>query len=406
MHKLILIALISMVHFTVSQMVLGQIKINVPNLPKIGKPTGDQGRGSSDPNTKDKSTESNSTIGGGSRDLIYRPMRPTATPMFIRSSVYVQAKTHDEYWKMKGQRNYSSWVPLTKFKSFYNEERPLNYSVAYFNPNGTPWYSEKLEAKGRNADRTVVYESPSPWGETLDTKSTDATGVFSFKITNEDTKELLFEGKFKVGKFSTSNGGPDKNKFEFFVDHDWLMPYGMIGFHHSLDEVGGMPPLVSFWIKGTPNASDLEGRVFFKGQQIASTKDGGGASDYDERATDKAAAFAPLNRWKRWQFQWKNLLFDNNGTFNRANFPNAFYVDKNPGVYTVKIYHLGQQIRELEFTVGVDGRFVKPAYSDQVFIPYHTILVPVKVSSPEEKWNVAAWKTESFYWNPINGFTN
>ncbi|QYO65665.1 hypothetical protein [Leptolyngbya sp. 7M] len=57
-------------------------------------------------------------------------------------------------------------------------------------------------------------------------------------------------------------------------------------------------------------------------------------------------------------------------------------MDKNPGVYTVKIYHLGQQIRELEFTVGVDGRFVKPAYSDQVFILYHTILVPVKVSSP------------------------
>ncbi|QYO65666.1 hypothetical protein [Leptolyngbya sp. 7M] len=152
---------------------------------------------------------------------------------------------------MKGQRNYSSWAPLTKFKSFYNEEKPLNYSVAYFNPNGTPWYSEKLEAKGRNADRTVVYESPSPWGETLDTKSTDATGVFSFKITNDDTKELLYEGKFKVGKFSTANGGQDKNNFEFFLGHDWLMSYGMIGFHHSLDEVGGMPPLMSVWIKGT-----------------------------------------------------------------------------------------------------------------------------------------------------------
>ncbi|QYO65667.1 hypothetical protein [Leptolyngbya sp. 7M] len=61
MQKLILITLISMVHFTVSQTVFGQIKMNVPNLPKIGKPTSDQGRGLSDTTPKDKGTENNST---------------------------------------------------------------------------------------------------------------------------------------------------------------------------------------------------------------------------------------------------------------------------------------------------------------------------------------------------------
>jgi restriction endonuclease S subunit len=117
-----------------------------------------------------------------------------------------------------------------------------------------------------------------------------------------------------------------------------------------------------------------------------------------------SAAFAPLTRVKRWQFQWKNVLVDNNGTFNRDNFPNAFYIDKNPGNYTVKIYNKGVQIRELEFTVGSDGRFAKPGYSDQVFIPYYTVVLPVKVTSPEEKWNATAWKTESFYANPVSGF--
>lgn len=402
MFRSIAIIALSIIHFTASQAVIGQVNINIPRIPAIGKPKPEP-KNPGNGGIQDQSNNAGNKTDG---KLIYGPQRPTSTPVFLKNSVYVQAKTHNEYWKMKGQRNYSSWVPQLRFQNFHDGETSLNYSVEYLNPNGSAWYSEKLESSGRNADRTIVYKSPSPWTGTLDTKSTDATGVFSFKIVNDDTKETLFTGKFKVGKFSTSNGGPDKNKFEFFVDHDWLMPYGMVGFHHSIDHVGGMPPLVSFWIKGSPNASDLEGRVFYKGQQIASTKDGGGASDYDERTTDGSAAFAPLNRWKRWQFQWRDLLFDNNGTFNRENFPKAFYVDKNPGVYTVKIYHNGQQIREMEFTVGSDGKFVRPSYADQIFVPYHTIILPVKVTAPDEKWNATAWKTESFYGNPIAAFTN
>jgi hypothetical protein len=386
----------------VSRAVFAQITVNVAKIPKIGKPKADTGREGVDSGKKDGNSGTNAN---GDNKVIYGPMRPTGTPQLIKSSIYVQAKSHNEYWKMKGQRNYSSWVPLIRFNQFYNEEKQLNYSVDYFNPDGSAWYSEKLESSGRNADRTVKYQSPSPWGGILDTKSTAATGMFGFKITNDDTREVLYHGKFKVGKFSTANGGPDKNKFEFFVDQDWLMPYGSIGFHHSIDTVGGMPPLVSFWIKGSPDASDLEGRIFYKGAQIGSTKDGGGASDYDERATDMSAAFAPLNRWKRWEFQWNKVLFDNNGTFNRERFPNAFYVDKNPGVYTVKVFHRSVQIREIEFTVGADGRFAKPTYADQLFIPYHTIVLPVKVTAPDEKWNAASWKTDSFYANPVSGFT-
>jgi hypothetical protein len=381
-----------------------QIRINVPKIPKIDGSKTDSGNSNGNLTKQGEGTATSNGKSGKSSDLLYGPMRPNGTPQLIKTSIYVQAQSHNEYWKMKGQRNHSSWVPLVRFDQFYNNDSPLNYTVDYFNPDGSAWYSEKLESSGRNADRTVVYKSPSPWAGTLDTKSTDATGIFSFKITNDATKEVLYQGKFNVDKFSTSNGGPDKNKFGFYVDHDWLMPYGTVGFHHSVSEIGGMPPLVSVWIKGTPDASDLEGRIFYQGKQIGSTKDGGGASDYDERAADMSAAFAPLTRVKRWQFQWKNVLVDNNGTFNRDNFPNAFYIDKNPGNYTVKIYNKGVQIRELEFTVGSDGRFVKPAYSDQVFIPYYTVVLPVKVTSPEEKWNATAWKTESFYANPVSGF--
>jgi hypothetical protein len=385
-----------------------QITIKLPDLTKTGKPK--TGKSKVDNSTTDTTTagktQGQSKVSGDKR--IYDPQRPTATPVLLKNSVYVQAKTHNEYWKMAGQRNYSSWVPILRFSHFYNNEKNLNYTVEYFNPDGSAWYSEKLEQSSRiAADRTVLFESPSPYGGVLDTKSTAATGLFSFKITDQDTKQVLLQGKFKVGKFSTSSSPQEKNKVDFFVDHDWLMPFGSIGFHHSLDEVGGMMPELSVWLKGPVNADELEGRIFYKGQQIASTKDpesASGVSDYDERTTQFAPSHSPLNFWKRWQFQWGNFRFDNSGTFNRDYYPKPVYADKNPGDYIVKIYRNGTQIREMSFTIGADGRFVVPGYSNQIFLPYHRIVLPVKVIGTSEKWNANAWKTDAFYGNPLAGF--
>jgi hypothetical protein len=377
-----------------------QFTVKLPKI-KIDKPEKDQSKNNdstSTSNVKTKSKDSN---------LIYAPKLPTNVPVFLKNSVYVQAKTTDEYWKMPNVKNYSSWVPQIRFNQYYNEEKQLNYTVEYFNPDGSLWYSEKLESSGRNADRTVLYQSPSPYSTgILDSKTTNGTGVYSFKITNQDTREVLFQGKFKVGKVSRAYSAQDKNKFDFYVEHDWLMPFAMLGFHHSLDKVGGMTPEVSVWLKGPVEASELEGRVFYKGQQITSTKDaeGGGAADYDERRSEYAPAFAPDKMWKRWEFSWENFRFDNNGTFNRENFPKAFYADKNPGDYTVKIYRNGTQIRELGFTVGADGRFVVPAYSNQIPLPYYRLILPVKVIGTGEKWDASVWKTDAFYGNPLTGF--
>src|SRR5687768_16892362 len=158
---------------------LPKIKVEKPEI-KVEKPTKEQ------PNAKETT---NGKVNPKTSDskLIYPLQLPTNVPVFLKNSIYVQAKTHDEYWKMKGQKNYSSWVPLIRFDQFYNEEKQLNYTVEYFNPDGSLWYGEKLESSGRNAERTVLYQSPSPYASgVLDTKSTNGTGVYSFKITNED----------------------------------------------------------------------------------------------------------------------------------------------------------------------------------------------------------------------------
>lgn len=380
-----------------------QFTIKMPQI-KIGKPDKDQVKIKDADNNVITNNNNVKTKTSDSK-LIYAPQLPTNVPVFMKNSVYVQAKTTDEYWKMPGQSNYSSWVPVIRFNQYYNEEKVLNYAVEYFNPDGTSWYGEKLESSGRNADRTVLYQSlRQSDSNALATKSTAGTGVYSFKITDQDTKAVIFQGKFKVGKASRAYSAQEKNKNMFYVEQDWIAPFGEIGFHHSLDNVGGMPPLVSVWLNGLIEASELEGRIFYNGKQIATTKENGGVSDYDERIADYAAPVAPATVWKRWQFQWNDVLFDNNGSFNRDNFPNAHYVDKNPGDYTVKIYRNNAQIRELSFTVGADGRIVAPSYSNQIPLPYYRLILPVKAIGNTEKWNTAAWKTDAFYGNPLNGF--
>jgi hypothetical protein len=379
--------------------VISQFTIKIPKIPKIDKPK------TVNPSPSDAPERKPSKSGA---DAVYKNDRPTAVPVFLKNSIYIQAVTHNEYWKMKGQSNFSSWVPAIRFGLFYNNEKPIDYVVEYSGPDGSLWLKDSLERTALSDDRTITYKSQSPYGGILDTKSTNATGVYSFKIINQTTGQADYQGKFKVGKFSASGDGRDKNKFDFYVDHDWLLPFGMIGFHHSDIEIGGIMPEVSVWLNGLVTADELEGRLFYQGKQIATTKEGrgvSGVSDYDERMPRLAPGFAPEKIWKRWQFQWDQFRFDNNGGFNRDNYPNVLYADKNPGEYAVKIYRNGVPIRELSFTVGADGKFAAPAWTKQIPLPYHRVILPVKIIGATEKVNAAAWKTDAFYGNPLNGFS-
>ncbi|HEY8561561.1 MAG TPA: type VI secretion system tube protein Hcp [Pyrinomonadaceae bacterium] len=395
--------------------VSAQFNIKLPDI-KIKKtvkdPTKNKETNTTDNNDINNNRNNNQTNNNGLKNktdgkLIYPYTMPTNVPVFLKTKIQIAPVVHNEYWKMKGQSNFSSWVPKMRFSLFYNNEKEINYGVEYYNPDGSVWFSEKLQSSGRNAERTIDYESASPFENgLLDTKSTNGTGVYGFKVTNLDTNEVLIKGKFKVGKFSLDNDGRSKNKMSFYVDHDWLMPYAQIGFHHAFDGAGAIPIESSVWLKGDLNLSDLEGRVFYKGQQIASTKDEtSGVSIVEERSSEFAAAYQQADKiWKRYQLFFNNFRMDGNGSYNPEYFPSAHFADKNPGEYTVKVYQNGAPIREFAFTVGADGRFVNPAYASQIPLPYYRFVVPVKFTGAGEKWDQAAWKTDSFYGNPLTGF--
>lgn len=393
--------------------VSAQFPLKLPRI-KVEKPKTEKPKTETQPEAATTPTSSESTssrYAAPLRKSQYDFVRPTAKPLLIRDSVYIQTQMYDKYWKTPNVKQ-TSWVPELRFNVFYDWKESLKYTVEYFNPDGSLWYSELIEDNGRSADLTVQFTSIRDVNYRLkvrDTRSTIATGLYSIKITNTATGELAFQGKFKVGKFPIQYSRETKN--EYFVDHDWLMPIGTVGFHFanfSSSDIGtNFPVEVSMWFKKSLGDTDhgLEGRLFYKGQQIATTK----PNAREDRASQAAPLSGESHHWRLWQFQWSNkadreINVDNGGEYHRDNMPKSFFIDRNPGEYTVKVYQNGVQVREAKFTVGTDGRIVDGGYQKPGYLTYHKVIIPVTIMAGAEKYNVAAWKTEAFYGNPMTGF--
>lgn len=372
-----------------------------------GQQPTDDSRAAEPSNTVTKTASQPSGMAAG---RIYVDLHSNSTSLLVKDSVYVQAKTHDSYWKIPNQSNYSSWVPTLRFALFYDNSKEMNLVADYSNPDGSPWFTDELEHdlyKPEPEHGEVQYRSKDSF-KMLQTKSTVATGTYGIKITNRDTGEVVFQGKFKISKFRWDDNPQDKNKFDFFVEHDWLLPIGYVGFNQNIGfDFGAQPVEVSVWLKGNIERSEVEARLFYNGKQIATTTnaDGLAVSDENEIVTEHSVYSADVHNWKLWHFQWmKTFIYDNGGEFNHDNFPNAFYADKNPGEYAVKIYRKGAQVRELKFTIGTDGKFVDAGYGKPLFLAQYKVIVPVKVIGAE-KWDALSWKTDAFYGNPIAGFS-
>ena len=380
-------------------------------IPKINKPKVEPPKtGGNQPGGDATKSEAKTPSKTSNSKQVYEHQKPPVKAAFVKNSLYIQAESHQQYWKMPKERKFSSWVPKIGFDVYvHRDSEGFDYTAEYLNPDGSLWFSEPLRIGTYAADKTIKLSSE--YGKTqemLETKSTNAVGTYGVKITHKNTGETVFQGKFKVGKFQSEHQS-GKNDFDFFVEHDWMLPFGYVGFHHSAlnTDSGGFEIIPSVWLKGDLADGDLEGRVFYQGKQIASTKDGkgSGVNDSGDRTSKYGIYFKDTHYWKLWNFQFNNLRVDNGGNFNHDYYPEATYADKNPGEYTVKILHKGAEVRELKFTVSADGRIADGGFGKQVFMPNYKVIVPVKVIGTSEKWNQTAWKTDAFYGNTLTGFT-
>ncbi|MGB2751647.1 MAG: hypothetical protein WBC19_06280 [Pyrinomonadaceae bacterium] len=328
---------------------------------------------------------------------------PTATenPVLLKTTLDIRCDTENRYWKMPTESNYTSWIPQLKFKVRYAGATKLRLMAEYFTPDGKSWFTETLGTNMSNAtEKTVDINSERGSGR-FEGKSTIATGLFGVKITDSRDGSVLFQGKFKVGKFKYGPNIPMfKNQNDFFVDQDWNLPIGYVWLNWK--DRNAPAPTVSMWIKGEMRLDDLEARLFYNGEQIATTDDMGAAESVQQRYPNSLEN-KETHRWELFNFEWYKYKYAANAQ-GRNMFRQARFMNDSDGSYAVKVFHKGVQIREASFSVAGGMIADNGIASSNNFTDGKTI-IPVKIMGDKDKWSSATWKADAFYANPLTGFT-
>lgn len=331
------------------------------------------------------------------------PPQPVPTgPTLLKMSLDVRADTLSRYWKLPNESFYSSWVPQLKFQiQFVGSPNP-QYTVEFTGKDGKPWFAE--DCKTNRSGQTVVDVWTPGAKQPSDERSTIDTGTYGFAIKHKDTGETIYQGKYKVTKFHYGPGIPMyKNQHAYVVDNDWNLPIGYLW----LDMTGNdrYAPKLKFatWFRGEARADNVEGKLFYNGQEIATTKNKG-------EALSKVSRFStledkPNTRYERWELGWY-LVLGYQDAKSGFKYPGAHILDKNPGSYEIKVLRDGIVVREMQFTVGADGKIVDNGLAKQNNLGDDRMIFPLKVlGTLDGNSNQASWQVDAFYGNPVVGLS-
>jgi hypothetical protein len=383
-----------------------QFPIKIPKV-KVTKPQTETPSTNAEeptPNTADSSSLESpaaSSKSGSKGSFEVLPNQPAPNkPVFLLDSLLIRAKTEPRFHKLPNVNDNSSWYPQVEFRVFYDNSVKQRFVAEWFNPDGSPWYTEPLETPYNERSLVIVRSADSQ--EELSSNAIQTTGTYGVKVTNTKTGDVVFQGKFAVKKLAPEPAL--KKKFLFYVDNDWNLPMGYVNYY-----TGGegydleVYPMVSMYFKGNLESKDFEARLYHNGQQITSTDEGGAISTETKRG-DECYQFREVCQQTLWTFKWDKFQLENHN-FMREKYPNTIFTRDKPGEYTVKIFYRGMQVRETKFTVDNRGWIAKSPYSDRIFPYRYTSVIPVKVMGTLDKWNATTWKTDAFYANPLAGFS-
>jgi hypothetical protein len=376
------------------QIRIGGITITLPEKTKVLKPDRPK---TEQPKAGQPGSEPRETTASGQISRLERPVA-TNKPMLLRETVEIKPYSQDTYWKYPKQRDYTSWVPQIWFHTFYDGSSTLRYLAEWTNPDGSPWFSEALRYIFSNQSAGLSSEHSD---ELMNTKAVTTTGTYGVKVTDTKTSEIIFQGKFRVKKQLFAPGDASlKNRSVFYMDNDWNLPVGYVGFNY--DSPWDYPqPIAFIWFKGRTQAKDYEARLFYNGQEIASTDGGGHVNGSQYR--DENCAFDDVCRFQLWEFFWDNFMLENSDWL-RSRKTGAMFTRDRPGNYTVKVFYKAAQVRETTFTIDSRGMIAPNAFSSQIYLSNHRIVVPVKIIGNDNKLLSATWKNDMFYGNPLTGF--
>jgi hypothetical protein len=366
-----------------AQFVTAQFNIKIP---KIGKPKAEQ--------PQPEPPQTNSEQPTRQTDRLDDP-EPNDTPRLLLETLEIKAKNETNYWKTPNKNNVANWFPQVSFDVFYKRGSPaLRFNAEWFNPDGSAWFSEPLEKVGSDFTLRSPYESKQYYENSIIT-----TGTYGLKITDTKTGKVHFQGKFKVNKMAVK----EDIKQIFYVDNDWMLPFGYVGFEKGYtDYEVSTRPMAFFWFKGNLESSKFEAELYFNNQKIQTTDKGGYVNKHAERGEHCYLA-REVCAYGLYAFYWKDFLIDN-APAARQNNPNGYFTKDKPGEYVIKVYYNGEPVRETMFTIDQKGWIARNKFSEQIFLNNHRVIIPVKVIGNIEKWNATTWKSEAFYGNPLTGF--
>lgn len=380
--------------FGINVLALAQLpkmpKLDKTSIPKIEQPT-------TTSSAKQTSATNDNTL-------------PTAQPALAAGSILkptlrIVTLRDQRYWKQPDMNNYWCWIPRIMFEMAGPISDSSHLTVEYTTPDGKPWFTDKVEHIGVPEGRNSFVEIGRLTSTPGDKRSTIATGLFGFKITlKDDLKGLnkeIYSGKFKVNKFFAGTNHPNfKNQYVFYVDQDWSLPIGYLWLNGKQNPTA--PILTSsMWFRGEFDEYKLSAHLFYNGKEISNTKSNATGKADNQYMLVSEGDDDDKARWEFYNFIFYNVrAFDNSG-----NAGNVHLLKRNPGNYEIKVILDGDLVRTTSFTVGSNGEIVDNGAASQNGFGGFRMVLPVKVNPAKEGTvDMAAWKTDAFYSNPLAGF--
>ncbi len=333
------------------------------------------------------------------------------TAQIVKSTLFVNTKRTENYWPnlkaKEPQYNTWSWAPRIKFDIKGPLSGGSQIIVDYMQPDGKKWLSTTCETPELPKDIASSI-SCTDFNEKL---GITKTGAFKFKIhvknELEGKDQEIFKGHFMVNKFHVGNNlAKFKNQFEYYVEHDWLIPMGYVTYpvqkaSYSDELDWDQMPTFKVWLRKETDTSHLAGYLYYNGKQVASTKHFGFAGDHESISTPGSDK-DPY--WQLFSFRFYNVYYYLKDGYNKPE--NAQMLNENPGEYELKVLRDGKLARVMKFSFGQDGKIVNPLnFGEFKYGGEWRVLLPVKVvGDTDGKWNQNMWKTDMFYGNQVAGF--
>lgn len=258
------------------------------------------------------------------------------------------------------------WVPeLEVFVKVASSETDDVLVIQHYQ-NGKKWGPPQKCARGHYDEMDHVAEFSCKMGEDL---ASDKAGQFRAEIALKEvgankTHDGIGSLAYSVQKYNCDNRHI-KKRFApspcFVVNHDfrigeaWLeetLPRG--GYNHDeIDESAPSEAYLRMWIKIGATEPKLNLRCFYKDKVISKDGLNRGQSEIKYQEFPKANAPQQEVSWRKWWFALPDVAArpSKNGDNKRG-----FYLSENPGDYRCVATSDGDQVAELTFTVGTDGK--------------------------------------------------